>query len=244
MALGKKKLGKRYKDLRAERDTIEKDCTQEILQSILGISKPQISTLENGREPSVAELKKYSSEFNVPMEYLLGLSNSRNYQYTDVSKTLGLSEATIKTLKDWVENEQKCNLVEVLNFIFESRYGGILLENLRRYFFAEAEKFIVYDDDYDKNISKNSFDFKMSTSTKAVIKQSESKTMRICSKNHKLDEYIELKDIESIFQINLYNVLSEIKHYARAKDLENTIDTFAEGNFEDGLINEGTNKNG
>ncbi len=233
-----KRYGLRFKNLR-----YEKDLTQGELAEKLGLSKPQISNLENGmREPSISELKAYSGFFSIPMEYLLNLSDSKDYQYTDVSKTLGLNDYTINALKAWQKNEPKCELVEVLNYIFESGHGYDLLEKMRRYFFAEPEQFIVYDDVYNAN-SNNPYDCKLSKSKQAFVK-SESKELRAYSKNFNYDERIKLDDVQYIFQQSLYNVLTKIRETAHDTNKENTISKFEKENFEDGLINNKVNKNG
>lgn len=226
-----KKLGQRFKDLR-----YEQDITQDELAKNLGLSKPQISNLENGKkEPSITELKAYSNHFNVPMEYLLDMSNSRNYEHTDVSKTLGLNSYSINTLKSWLNTKPKCNLVEVLNYIFESGYGYDLFEKMRRYFFAEPEQFIVYDDAYNAN-SDNPFDCQLTKSKQAFVKKSESKELRAYSKNFSYDERIKLEDVQYIFQQSLYNVLHSIQESARKQDLKNSINKFEKENFEGGLL--------
>ena len=82
MAKPKYKLIKeRFRALREELDTYEKDCTQDMLSKQIHIQKPQISELENGKRlPSINELQAYSRLFKVPMEYLLGISNNRYYE--------------------------------------------------------------------------------------------------------------------------------------------------------------------
>lgn len=91
-------LAKRFKALRAELDTNERDCTQDKLAKMLYITKTQISELERGkREPSVTELKAYGKLFDVPMEYLLGLKTNRIRKYTN---NLGLEDESINILKE------------------------------------------------------------------------------------------------------------------------------------------------
>ena len=72
------KVKKRFKELREELNTMEKDCTQDMLAKEIGVQKPQISELENGKRlPSINELIAYSRYFKAPMEYLLGITDNR-----------------------------------------------------------------------------------------------------------------------------------------------------------------------
>ena len=93
-------IGARFRALREELDTIKHDCTQDELAKIISMSKPQISELENGKRlPSISELKTYNRHFNVPMEYLLGEVDCRDYKYLKKSAQTGLSDKTQKRLK-------------------------------------------------------------------------------------------------------------------------------------------------
>ena len=122
------KIGTRFRALREELDTIKRDCTQDELAKKIHISKPQISELENGKRlPSISELKVYHRYFNVPMEYLLGELDCRDYEYLEKSTQTGLSDKTIKSYN------------HILNFLIESNHFGKLLQVLHNYFFFEFD---------------------------------------------------------------------------------------------------------
>lgn len=129
-------IGTRFRALREELDTIKHDCTQDELSKIIHISKPQISELENGKRlPSINELKMYHRHFNVPMEYLLGEVDCRDYKYLKKSAQTGLSDKTIKRLK--ILKESVPNYNHILNYLIESNHLGKLLHVLHNYFFFE-----------------------------------------------------------------------------------------------------------
>lgn len=90
------KVKKRFKELREELNTMEKDCTQDMLAKEIGVQKPQISELENGKRlPSINELIAYSQYFKAPMEYLLGMTDNRHHENINAGSELGLSDEVI-----------------------------------------------------------------------------------------------------------------------------------------------------
>ena len=126
------RIRERFKALREELDTFEKKCTQEILSKKIGVQKPQISELENGKRlPSITELQVYSKFFNVPMEYLLGISNNRYYENIELGKDLGLSDKAINTIKKLKEvsanYKSEINPMDVFNKMLECNDGQFLI---------------------------------------------------------------------------------------------------------------------
>ncbi len=136
-----KELGMKYRKIREELDTFNEVCTQRKLSEILDIQVTQISALENGREPSLSELLAYCENLNIPMEYLVGLSNNRNYTHMKVGENLGLSDETIRCLKKWKKIYGDDSLVNVINCIFDSGYGEMLFKTLALYLFTEPQTF-------------------------------------------------------------------------------------------------------
>lgn len=136
-------LGKRFKEAREALDTWKKDCTQDILSEKLGIQKPQISNLENGkREPSISELKAYSSCLKIPMEYLLGLSNSKEYESLDVSLKYGLSDRALQRLKYMYNDEEDKKYIELINAIFASGCDRELWRCLYDYIYDDYQNYL------------------------------------------------------------------------------------------------------
>lgn len=144
------KIGKRFKDLRTDCDIGGKPCTQDMLSKQIHIQKPQISELENGKRlPSINELKAYSRFFNVPMEYLLGESNSKCYENIFLNNTFGLTDGSIEQIKKFYEwstsdfkNEQY-SPIAVLNYILSYKNGklGFLLAAIIEYLKLNEKEF-------------------------------------------------------------------------------------------------------
>lgn len=143
------KIAKAFKGLRAELDTWEKECTQDELAKKIDILKPQISELENGkREPSIRELKAYSRYFKVPMEYLLGISDSRYYANINVVEELGLSDKSIENLQMFRIMQTKLEIspireIEATNLLLGTKKGIKLLESLYSFLFLEPNDFHI-----------------------------------------------------------------------------------------------------
>ena len=69
----------------------EKDLTQEDLAKILKVNRVAISQWETGKEViSLIKLNEYANYFNVSMDYIVGLTNVKNYKYVnkDIDKKL------------------------------------------------------------------------------------------------------------------------------------------------------------
>lgn len=216
-------IAENYKRLREDtinRENKDKQYTQRNLA--IAFKKDEhyssrICDIENATvQPSIEDMKLYHNFFKVPYEFLLGETNSKRYENMAIAKELGLSDAVINVLRSWQNEQPKRNLVEVLNYIFEAGYIHDLLEKLRLYLFAEAEQFIIYDDENGKNIDK--------PLGCPLIKNKE---VRAFSENHNSNVRIKLEDVQYIFQQNLYEVLREMREEARKQNLQNSISKFA-----------------
>lgn len=199
------KVKKRFKELREELNTMEKDCTQDMLAKEIGVQKPQISELENGKRlPSINELIAYSRYFKAPMEYLLGITDNRHHENINAGSELGLSDEVITALKLWIEKSPKCNIISILNQIFKIGYGYTFFNALSHYFYGEcsgmftANGFSLYAED---NIQA------MGNDISKIIS-------------------INKKDIEYIFQHKLYDLLAEIKKELKEKNFECTSELY------------------
>lgn len=165
-------LGERFRQLREELHSIEKNCTQAHLAKVLNLTAPQISDLEKGKKaPSLNVLKAYCDYFKVPMEYLVDEKKEyRYFQNQTLSKDLGLSDeaiAGIKKLNSFsgkLEKDcknlykSKLDLRNLLN-IFLSDYMllssfllnfNIYLEELEK-----EEEFIIKIKNTNKNLNEN-----------------------------------------------------------------------------------------
>lgn len=192
-------IKERFRALREELNTIEKDCTQDDLSKLIHIQKPQISGLENGKKlPSINELQAYSRFFNAPMEYLLGISNSRYYDNMLTIKDLGLSDEVVNALKLWIKESPKCNIISVLNQIFKIGYGYSFFNALSHYFYGECSGLVIAEG------------FSLYTDNKIQAMGNDGIKSVIINKN----------DIEYIFQQKLYDLLKDIKQELKTKRLE------------------------
>lgn len=89
-------LGKRLRDLR-----LKKGLKQLDLADMLGVSRTTYTQYETGRsEPDLATIIKLAQFFGVSVDYLLGLTDIRNYD--DVLAKLACYES-----EEWTEEEQK-----------------------------------------------------------------------------------------------------------------------------------------
>lgn len=69
-------IGERLKELRIEKDLLQKDLAEKI-----GITQQSISFYESGRrEPDNELLIKFANFFNVSIDYLLGRTDIRNIE--------------------------------------------------------------------------------------------------------------------------------------------------------------------
>lgn len=143
-----KKIAERHKKLRQELNTYDKACTQDMLAEKLKITKTQISDLENGkREPSMTELKKYAKFFDTPMEYLLGITNSRKKKFSnsfDFSDKAGIL----------IKRSKKFNLKidTVVNELLSTEEGYSLLSKLANYVYSEPAKILSTSKEDDQTI--------------------------------------------------------------------------------------------
>lgn len=161
-------LGERFRNLREELHTVQKNCTQASLAEKLNLTAPQISDLEKGKKaPSLTVLKAYCNYFKVPMEYLVDEEKKyRHYQNQAVSKDLGLSDEAINGIKklNYFSNRLKQDsknldssnqdLNDLLNmFLSDYMLLGSFLLNFKTYI-DELEK----EEEFDtriKNINKD-----------------------------------------------------------------------------------------
>ena len=85
----------RIKNLR-----LENDLSLRELASELNISYSSLGKYERGeQEPSFETLKKIAERFHVTIDYLLGFSNVKNPNYTEINKELGLTDTSIEIIR-------------------------------------------------------------------------------------------------------------------------------------------------
>ena len=103
--------------------------TQEELARRIGVSKSQLSRIENGETKTLSSnlLIRLAEEFDVSTDYILGISNVQSRQNYDVS-SLGLSEIAIRQLLTRRVN------IHVVNCLLEHKTFPYLTRLIFTYF--------------------------------------------------------------------------------------------------------------
>ena len=104
MALTKERL----EDLRKEKKLSFEQLSKQLAERGVNISHTNLRNYEindpvhplygRTRSMSIEYLVAFADFYNVSVEYLLGLSNSRKQKYHDISEQLGLCDGAIKAL--------------------------------------------------------------------------------------------------------------------------------------------------
>lgn len=102
----------------------ENGKTQVKIAKELGMTPQMFSYYVNGREPNYDTLCKMADYFHVTTDFLIGYSDLKKQENTDVAKETGLSERAIETLKK-IKNAPEN---EVINFLLESESFLWLME--------------------------------------------------------------------------------------------------------------------
>ena len=230
-----KKIAQKYKDLRES--MIKKNGKKFSYRdlAIALINEPnyaaRIFEIESASaQPSIRDMKLYHDYFKVPYEYLLGETNSLNYENMVIGKDLGLSDEVINAFKLWKSESPKCNIVFVLNQIFKLGYGYSFFNVLNHYFYGECNEIQIRElNRFGMNYVKSSEISAIGNDITKVISISKS-------------------DLEYIFQHKLYDFLADIKKKLKENKFEcesemyNGFDTNAclseHYNDLDGIIND------
>lgn len=114
----------RIKNLRLENDLSLRELANE-----LNISYSSLGKYERGeQEPSFETLKKIAERFHVTIDYLLGFSNVKNPNYTEINKELGLTDTSIEIIR-----KEKGNIATGLNAFIQNPMFLELIELYTEY---------------------------------------------------------------------------------------------------------------
>lgn len=115
-------FAKRLKSLREERK-----LSQTELANALEISRGSLSFYENAeRTADIEILYKVSKYFGVTLDYLIGKSDNRTKENAVIGEVLGLSDKSIKVLRDYMEQGYGDNFIKTLNYLIEQDELGPL----------------------------------------------------------------------------------------------------------------------
>ncbi len=108
-------FAKRLKFLREEHK-----LSQTELANALGISRGSLSFYENAeRTADIETLYKVSEYFGVTLDYLIGKSDNRTKENAVIGEDIGLSDKSIKVLRDYMEQGYGNNFIKTLNYLIE-----------------------------------------------------------------------------------------------------------------------------
>ena len=119
----------RYEELRRQYKDNGQPISQRKLAKLIGIASPHISEIENGRMPSLAELRAYHNFFRVSYEYLLEETDDR--VSADVFIEAPLNETKIENtlrwmLKDTCTPDQQI-IKDMATLLLTEDFGTLLL---------------------------------------------------------------------------------------------------------------------
>lgn len=186
--------GERIEELRKVRK-----ITQEELAKGIGISKSQLSRIENGETKTLSSnlLMRIADEFDVSTDYILGRSNVQSRRNYDVS-SLGLSEKAIQQLVTKRVN------VQVVNCLLEHKTFPYLTRLIYTYFADITARGIQSSNDvlqFGYNLLAN-----MELSEPKQKAERNRDLMAIRSQMHKPNE-ADLEEIKKVF----LSILKDVK---------------------------------
>ncbi len=100
---------------------LDKGENQSNVAALLGVSAQSYSAYEGSREPKYALLCKIAKHYNVTTDYLLGASNAKNPESTDIMKVTGLSEKAIEFLKKRLYYDKYNSITLTVNTLLENK---------------------------------------------------------------------------------------------------------------------------
>ena len=144
MALTKERL----EDLRKEKKLSFEQLSKQLAERGVSISHTNLKNYEindplhplygRTRSMSIEYLVAFADFYDVSVEYLLGLSNSRKQEYHDISEQLGLCDGAIKELIQCKENSGMYAQQDtvILNDFLTSMEFEIIMEMIKQSVFS------------------------------------------------------------------------------------------------------------
>ncbi len=110
---------------------LQGEMTQGEFAVFLGISRPTVGFYENGdRIPDALTLRQIAEKCNVPVDWLLGLTDNKSKGNVDIGTTLGLSDTAIEQIRTYYEaySNSPFNMAFLNEFLGNNRFKELLLE--------------------------------------------------------------------------------------------------------------------
>lgn len=121
-------LETRGERIKAERERL--DFTQEAFADLVDLSKQQLSNYElNKRQPDYDTLVKIAQSLNVSTDYILGNTESKNTENTEISRKLGLSDKSIEKLST-ITRKTSFDLNVPNGDITNNEYNSVIINKL------------------------------------------------------------------------------------------------------------------
>lgn len=191
----------------------EKNITQNELASKIGVTRQAISLYTSGQsKPDISILKKITEYFEVPADYLLGLSDNRYSENMFLGKELGLSDKAIeqiKLIKEFSLEQRfksKTAPIDILNFILGLKEGDFL--------FLLCDIFQYFELDYVNNTKIHD----VLQINKEVGKKNNKSVPKVFSRKSSPDINIMEDVLLYRIQKNFINTIQEIKEIQKTKE--------------------------
>ena len=144
--------------LRLTLDSVNRDgekLTQEKLAKKIGVTRQAVGQWKDGlTTPNIGPLKKIGEEYNISIDWLLGLSDTKHLEDSDIPKKTGLTPQAVETLIKWMNYHATYhNSRSVINTLIEK--GSVeLFDALYLYWVCEYDNFIANPTKQANNLSK------------------------------------------------------------------------------------------
>ncbi|MBQ3311981.1 helix-turn-helix transcriptional regulator [bacterium] len=164
-------------------------------------SHSRIERIENNKsDPTILDLKLYHTYFDVPYEFLLGETDSLEYENLRSYDDLGLSDKSINRLIyiNTPENKQKIYL-DLINCIFDSGLDERFFSLLTEYFFGDIKKEDIGSTFKDSDTTK--FEINIVVNKNKIIRK----------------EALSIEEVNSIYKNALFEKLNELKNNFKNK---------------------------
>lgn len=139
--------------------------TQAELAKKTGISRSVLASYEaTGKTPTLERMILLAKFFNVSLDYLVGISDSKNFRNSLETDELGLSEKSIELLKNskvtgsFNYNLLKCIIyIDLINSFFENDLFTEFLQNCSSYIIEKSYGWEKYAEFFNDNIANTDF---------------------------------------------------------------------------------------